>query len=427
MKKFSLLGAALIGIAAISFILISEDNVTQKLTDEVNDIKKGIFQQPQEEYGIEVEDFAVCTDVIKPNQNLSEILSENGLPYQAIHELAQQSEEIFDVRKIRAGKSYCIMRSTDSLQQVQYFIYEQDPINYIVYDLTDSLEIYKGRKPVKEEPRSACGTIYSSLWQTMTENDIDPEMAIRLSEIYAWSVDFYRIQKGDQFKVLYNEKYVDGERVGIGEIEGAWFQHRDKDFYAIRYTQDDTLYDYFDQNANSLRKAFLKAPLQFRRVSSRFNRKRFHPILKKRRPHLGTDYAAATGTPIWSIGDGVIVKAKYSRGGGNHIEIRHNGTYTTRYLHMSKFASGMKAGTHVSQGQVIGYVGSTGLATGPHLHFEMIKNGGHVDAMQEEIPPGDPVSEECLASFNQVREQVVERLDAVQIGQGSPEAGSQGI
>ena len=423
MKKFSLMGAALIGIAAIAFVLITEDDVSKRVQDEVQNFKSGVFQAPQEEYGIELDDFAVCTDIIQPNQNLGEILSENGLPYAAIHELAEKSKDIFDVRKIRAGKSYCIMRSTDSTEQVQYFIYEQDPINYIVYDMRDSLDIYRGQKEVVSKPGSAAGTIYNSLWQTMTENNIDPEMAVRLSEIYAWSVDFYRIQKGDQFKVLYEEKFVEGERVGIGEIEGAWFQHRDRDYYAIHYTQDDTIYDYFDQDANSLRKAFLKAPLQFRRVSSRFNRKRFHPILKKRRPHLGTDYAAATGTPIWSIGNGVVVKAKYSRGGGNHVEIRHNGTYTTRYLHMSKFGEGIRAGATVSQGQVIGYVGSTGLATGPHLHFEMIKNGAHVDAMQEEIPPGDPVSEECMASYMQVRDQIVERLDAVQI----PVAGAEGI
>lgn len=422
MKKYSLLGALLIGLAAIAFVLVSEENASQKLQDGLSNLKETVFRAPQIEYGIPVEDYALCTDVIKPNQNLGEILSENGLPYSAIHELAQESRDIFDVRNIRPGKSYCIMRSTDSLQQVQFFIYEQDPVNYIVYDLRDTLDIYRGAKPVREVPRAASGTIYSSLWQTMTENDIPAEMAVRLSEIYAWSVDFYRIQKGDQFKVLYTEKFVEGERVGMGEIEGAWFQHRDKDYYAIPYAQDDSTFDYFDHEANSLRKAFLKAPLQFRRVSSQFNRKRFHPILKKRRPHLGTDYAAATGTPIWSIGNGVVVKAKYSRGGGNHIEIRHNGTYSTRYLHMSKFAAGMKPGTHVSQGQVIGYVGSTGLATGPHLHFEMIKNGQHVDAMQEDIPPGDPVRDECRPSFDQIRDQIMTRLDAVQISTGSPEA-----
>lgn len=427
MKRFSIAGASVIGIAVLIMIFTLRSEVSQNLVDGVKGIKESVFyEEEHEEYGIDIDDLYLCTDVIKPNENLGEILGRNGIPFQVIQEIADKSEDVFDVRKIRAGKSYCIMRTSDSLQQVQYFIYEQDPVNYVVYEMGDSISVYSGKKKVTEKTRMASGVINSSLWKTLTDNDLDPELAVRLSEILAWSVDFYRIQEGDQFKVIFNERFSEGEKVGVGDVDGVWFEHAGRGFYAIHYAQDDSTSDYFDGDGNSLRKAFLKAPLQFRRVSSRFNRRRFHPILKRARPHLGTDYAAATGTPVWAIGDGVVTKAKYSRGGGNHVEIRHNGTYTTRYLHFSKFGEGIKVGAHVQQGQTIGYVGSTGLATGPHLHFEMIKNGGHVDAMQEDLPPGDPVAAECMGSFQIVRDQMVEKLASVPMTGESLERSAEG-
>ena len=414
MKRFSIFGAGAILVALLVMLLVTEKAVPEQLAQNFDSIRKSVvdFQQPGEEFGIHDDDLYLCTDVIKPNENLGEILGRNGIPYELIHEIATKSQDVFDVRKLKAGKSYCIMRTRDSLEQLQYFVYEQDPVNYVVYEIGDSVSIRTGKKEVKKKNRTASGVISSSLWNTLSENDLDPELAIRMSEIYAWSIDFFRLQKGDKFKIIFEEKYVEGERFGVGDILGAWFKHVNKDVYAIRYTQD-SVPDYFDENANSLRKAFLKAPLQFRRVSSRFNRRRFHPILKKRRPHLGTDYAAATGTPIWAIGDGVIVKAKRNRGSGNFVELRHNGTYTTKYLHMSKFGPGIKSGVHVTQGQVIGYVGSTGLATGPHLHFEMIKNGQHVDAMMEEVPPGDPVAPECIDAYNVHKDQILEKLNNI--------------
>lgn len=404
-----------------TFIMLSKEDVGERLSEGASSLKKNLVPEVQEEYGIEVQDFYLCTEKIKSGENLSSILSKYDIPYAAIHEAVQKSEGVFDVRNLRVGKPYCIIRETDSLEQVQYFVYEQDPVNYVVYDFSDTLNVYRGRKPTYKTSRRASGVISSSLWATLQNNDLDPVLAVRLSEIFAWSIDFFRLHKGDRFKVLFEETYVDGERIGIGDISGVWFQHRGRDFYGFHYMQDDTTSDYFDENGNSLRKAFLKAPLEFRRISSKFNRKRFHPILKRRRPHLGTDYAAPTGTPVWSIGDGVVVKRAYSRGGGNHIEIRHNGTYSTRYLHLSKFAKGLKQGQHISQGEIIGYVGSTGLATGPHLHFEMIKNGGHVDAMQEEIPPGDPVRDECRASFEQVRDQLIQQMSAISITENAPQ------
>jgi murein DD-endopeptidase MepM/ murein hydrolase activator NlpD len=285
-------------------------------------------------------------------------------------------------------------------------------VNYVVYEIGDSLRVRSGSKRVDIVERQASGVISSSLWNTLEENDLDPQLAISMSEIYAWSIDFFRLQKGDYFKVLLDEKYVEGQRIGIGEIKGAVFNHSGKDFYAVKYDQD-SLPDYFDENALSLRKAFLKAPLQFRRISSAFNHARFHPILKVRRPHLGTDYAAEQGTPIWSIGNGVVVQATFNRGSGNFVEIKHNGTYTTKYLHMSGFAPGIRAGVHVTQGQTIGFVGQTGLATGPHLHFEMLKNGVHTDATKEDVPPGDPIRPDCQEAYAVYKNQVLGKLKAM--------------
>lgn len=417
MKKYSFIGAGLIAVvlAAVVFWPGGEP-VQEQLRDGLYDIRKSIFwsgtEEPVEKYGIDIGDLYMCTDVIKPNQNLSELLGENGIPVAVVHELVDKSHGLFDVRKIQPGKSYCLMRSSDSLDQVKYFIYEQDPINYVVYEIGDSLSVRTGSKKVDIYEREVSGLISSSLWNTLTSNDIDPQVAISLSEIYAWSIDFFRLQKGDYFKVIFDEQFVEGRRVGIGEVRGAYFNHQNKEFYAVKYEQDSVA-GYYDENAKSLRSAFLKAPLAFRRISSNFNRARFHPILKRSRPHLGTDYAAETGTPIWAIGAGVVTEAKFGRGTGNYVEIKHNGTYTTKYLHMSKFGPGIKPGTRVSQGQVIGYVGSTGLATGPHLHFEMIKNGQHTDATKEDLPHGEPIKTACIDSYKIYSDQIIAKLKAI--------------
>jgi murein DD-endopeptidase MepM/ murein hydrolase activator NlpD len=415
LKKFSVIGAAVIAVAVVVMMFWEGQPVSQQLKEGLYDIKKSIFWEkapPVEKYGIDLGDLYVCTDVIKPNQNLGAILGENGIPNEVVQELFEKSNGVFDVHKIKSGKSYCLMRSSDSTDQVKYFVYEQDPVNYVVYEIGDSVTVRTGSKKVETIERQASGLISSSLWNTLEENDLDPQLAISMSEIYAWSIDFFRLQKGDFFKVLVEERLVEGRRIGIGEIKAAYFNHGSKDFYAIKYDQD-SVPDYFDENALSLKKAFLKAPLQFRRISSNFSHARFHPILKRSRPHLGTDYAAETGTPIWAIGNGVVVQAAFNRGQGNFVEIKHNGTYTTKYLHMSKFGEGIKAGVHVTQGQTIGYVGSTGLATGPHLHFEMIKNGEHTDATKIDMPQGDPIREDCKDAYGSYRDQMLAKLKAI--------------
>lgn len=353
-------------------------------------------------------------DEIAPNQSLSEILLNFNVTYATIDKIAKKSKKVFDVRKLNPGKRYLVFYSDDSVQQASYFIYELDAANYIVYGLTDSLHIYRGRKEVETRVRTASGVINSSLWQTTVDNGIDQNVPLKLSEIYAWAVDFYRIQKGDLFKVIYEEKLVEDEVIGMGKVIAAYFQHYGDDYYAIYFEQGNAA-DYFDENAKSLRRAFLKAPLKYSRISSRFSMKRFHPVQKRYKPHLGTDYAAPRGTPIMATGDGKIVKSGYSKGNGNYVKIRHNSVYSTQYLHMQKIKSGIKKGIRVRQGEVIGYVGSTGLATGPHVCYRFWKNGSQVDALKIKVPPSLPVDKKYIGAYDSLKVKMVAELDSILI------------
>ncbi len=291
---------------------------------------------------------------------------------------------------------------------------EIDAANYVVYNMLDSIRIYRERKEVDTEIMMASGEITSSLWQTMADNNINFNITVNLSEIYAWAIDFYRIQKGDYFKVLYEEKFVDGESVGIGKVIAAYFNHYNHDYYAVYFEQGEAA-DYFDENANSLRKAFLKAPLKYSRISSRYSMKRFHPVQKRYKAHLGTDYAAPRGTPIMSTGDGVIQKSGYSKGNGNYVKVRHNSVYSTQYLHMNKIKSGIRKGVRVRQGDVIGYVGSTGLATGPHVCYRFWKNGRQVDALKVSVPPSLPVEKKYRSEYEKVRDEMIQKLRGLDV------------
>jgi len=348
--------------------------------------------------------------VVEKNETLSEILDGYKLQHTNISEIAEESNDIFSVRKIRSGKRYHTYYSSDSSKTLKYFVYEKGYVNYVVFDLSDSINIYNGTKEVNSVKKIKTAEIKTSLYDALIDNDASIELAIKMSQIYAWQIDFYRLQPGDNFKVIYEEEYVDSQMVGVGKILGAYFYNYGKEYYAIPFVQD-SIYQYFDEEGNSLRKEFLKTPLEFARISSRFSSRRFHPVLKTYRPHNGVDYAAPTGTPIRTVGDGVIVDASYTRGNGNYVKIRHNSVYTTMYLHMSRFGKGIKRGTTVEQGQVIGYVGSTGLATGPHLHFMFFMNGSYVDPLKVDIPPSHPVKEELRAEYENQKRLVMEELN----------------
>lgn len=363
-------------------------------------------------YGIDISGLEITQDEWGKNQVMGEVLTTQGVDYPVIAQMVEAAKGFFDIRTFRPGKPYTLLHRQDS--SLAYFIYEKNKVEYVVWELTDTVEAYMARKPVDIQEREATGVIYSSLYGTIQDQDLDIGLASQLEEIYAWSLDFFHTQKGDWFKVVYNEGFVDGESIGIQEIKSAAFQHGERTFYAIGFEQDGRM-EFFDEKGGSLRKAFLKAPLNYTRISSGFTYRRYHPILKRSRPHLGIDYAAPTGTPIRSVGDGTIIKAAYSRGNGRFIKVKHNSTYATQYLHMSRFASGMKTGMAVKQGDIIGYVGSTGLSTGPHLCFRFWQNGRQVNPNKIEAPSVEPISDALRPAFMAVKNVVKHRLDGMDL------------
>jgi len=352
--------------------------------------------------------------IVNKNETLSDILDPYHLDNTDVSEISQISKNIFNVRRIRAGKKYHLYIDDDTCNTIKYFVYEKDPINFITYNFCDSIVISAGKKEITIVKKTKSAVIKSSLYNALIENNASIELAIQLSKIFAWQIDFYHLQKGDNFKVIYEEEYVDSQMVGIGKILGAYFYNYKKEYYAIPFVQD-SLFQYFDENGNSLRKEFLKTPIEFARISSRYSKRRFHPVLKKYRPHTGVDYAAPTGTPIRTVSDGKIITASYSRANGNYVKIRHNLVYTTMYLHMSRFGKGIKKGSIVKQGNVIGYVGSTGLATGSHLHFNFYINGVTVNPLKVEIPPSHPVKEELRKLYENKQKLVMDELKKIKL------------
>lgn len=363
-------------------------------------------------FGIPIDSFEVVEGKVRWNQNIAEILSRFSISNEEIYKLANAAKGIFDVRKLKAGFPYTIIHERDSLQRARQFIFEPDPTQFVVFNIADSIHVYSHQKPIKVEERTLAASIETSVYESILENGASPLLVGRLVDIFAWQVDFFRIQKGDQFKVIYEEERVGDEIVGIGKIKGAYFKHFDKEYYAIKYDQGGEA-DYFDEEGNSLRKTFLRSPLNYYRITSRYNPRRYHPVLKRYRAHLGTDYAAPTGTPIRTVGDGVILEARYHGGNGNYVKVRHNSNYTTQYLHMSKIAKGIRPGTTVKQGQTIGYVGQTGLANGPHVCFRFWKNGRQVDALKVDLPPSEPIDPSKRVDFLHTKNVMVNKLENI--------------
>ena len=363
-------------------------------------------------YGIPYDSFNLIESKIKKNQFLSDLLTEYDIPYPAISRVAQLSREVFDVRKIKRGNTYVVFTTKDSLNKTRYVVYEHTPTDYIVFDLGDSINVYKETKQIIIEQKTTFGIISTSLWDAINEKKLNPVLVNDLSEIFAWSIDFFGLQKGDSFKIVYEEQYVDSTSIGISKIYAAWFNHMEEDFFAIPFVQNDRE-SYFDLEGNSLRKAFLKAPLRFSRISSRFSNNRLHPILKIRRPHHGVDYAAPAGTPVHAIGDGKIIKAGYYGGAGRLIKIRHNSIYTTAYMHLSKYGKGVKSGKYVKQGDIIGYVGSSGLSTGPHLDFRFYKYGTPIDPLKVKAPPVEPVLKKNMEDYENIKNVIIGLLNTV--------------
>lgn len=374
-------------------------------------IKEKIITQ----FGYTLNNFTVKKDKVKSGDSFGSILENNNLFYPQIYNIVQKAKKVFDVRKINIGKPYTILFSKDSLKTPKVFIYQPNLIDYVVVSLTDSLWAEKKSKAVELLEFEAEGVITSSLSETMEEKKLSPLLSNELSEIYAWTIDFFRLEKGDNFKIIYSAKFVDDSiYVGLNRIHSAYFEHRGKPFYAIEFETDSKrgLFEYFDENGKNLRRAFLRAPVQFSRISSRYNLKRKIAYYGRIRPHFGTDFAAPRGTPIRATASGTVVKSSYTRGNGNYVKIKHNGTYSTQYLHMDK--RGVKVGQFVKQGDYIGTVGMTGNTSGPHVCYRFWKNGKQVDPLRQKLPEAKPISKELKKRYLTYMLPVKNQLDSIE-------------
>jgi len=381
-------------VLILLLLIIFNLRTNNTLDDPIIDVSEPIF-----EYGICLDSFIVHKGIIKSGQTLGEIFYLHHIDHPIINKIVLKSKNIFDFRKAAPDSRYTVLCSNDSNEVAQYLIYEESVSSYIVFDITNNIDVYRGEKEISIIRRVAYGTISSSLWLTMEELNLSPRLVNEISTIYAWTIDFFKVQKGDSFRVYYEDKYVDGKYIGIGNILAAEFTHKGNNFYSFYFKKNTNYGDYYDEDGNTLRKAFLMAPVDYKRISSRYSRKRKHPVTGQWKGHFGTDYAAAKGTPIWSTANGTVTKASFTKNNGNYVKIKHNNKYTTQYLHMSKIKSGIRNGTFVKQGEIIGYVGSTGLATGPHVCYRFWKNGKQVDPYRQKLPPGDPISNENREDF----------------------------
>lgn len=415
MKKYQwiiIIAAGL--IMAGSFFLIRNklnDVVPVSTAPDKNADKE--IPEPQTKYGIPVDSFRIVFDTIKTGNTLSDLLVPYKVSPVLIDQIGKISCDTFRIDKIRAGRPYALFCRGDSLSglQAHYMVYENNGIDYTVYDFTDTLMVTQGKKPVEYVENTACGIIESSLWMALKNQGTDPLLALEMSEIYSWTIDFFGIKKGDKFKIIYDVVTVEDKPLYIDGIKAGYMQHMGEDFWAIPFEREGKT-DFYDLQGASLRKTFLKAPLKFNRISSRFTNSRMHPVLKYRRPHRAVDYSAPTGTPIRTIGDGVITLRKYGSGAGNYIKVKHNSVYTSVYMHMSRYGK-FNVGDRVKQGDIIGYVGSTGLSTGPHLHFEIHENGSQINPLTLESPPADPVPDSLMDDFNQISKDWQKKLHAI--------------
>lgn len=365
-------------------------------------------------FGFDLSKYKLQSDVISKNEFLGSILQNNGVSHTKIAELESRARDIYDVRNIRAGKKYHIVRNDTCAETCEAFVYEAAPLKYVVYDLKDSVGIRVVDRPYETCREEVAGEIESSLWNTMVNLGVNPGVIDLMEDALASQVSFYHTKNGDKFKVIYETKNVDGKQVGLGQMLGAYFSNAQGEYYSI-FFENDQYGGYYDLEGRPSKKSFLRAPIRTGRISSRYNLRRLHPIKKRRIPHLGTDYAAPRGTKIHAVADGVVTTVAFKRNNGKYVKIKHDDTYSSQYLHMHNFAKGIKPGTRVTQGETIGYVGSTGLATGPHVCFRFWKNGKQIDHLRENFPPAEPMPEADLPRFYEERNAIKEALDQIPV------------
>ena len=366
------------------------------------------------EFGFILNNYEVKKDTIDRGDSFGLILEKNELYYPKIFNIVNEVKKVFDIRRINVGRPYTILYSKDSIRKPEYFIYQPSSIDYLVVSLGDSIYAEKKQKEVKLVEYEASGVIKSTLSETMQELRLSPLITKELSEIYAWNIDFFRLEKGDNFKILYTSKFIDDSiYIGLNRVHNAYFEHRGKPFYAIEYETDSIrgITEYFDENGKNLRRAFLLSPVQFSRISSRYNLRRKIAYYGRVKPHYGTDFAAPVGTDIRATASGRVEKSGYTRANGYYIKIKHNATYSTQYLHMRK--KGLKVGTQVKQGDKIGEVGMTGYTSGPHVCYRFWKNGKQVDPLKQKLPEAKPISEELRSKYLAYMEPIKYKLDNI--------------
>ncbi len=407
----STLSVLLIGAALYYFSTDIKDRLQASVVAAETPVELGSFPVtiPTIKYGFAIDTFQVLERAIRPGQFLADILLGQQVDYPSIEKIVANSSEVFDVKHLRVGYPFTIL-TKDSTQQADYLIYEPNVYEYVVFELKGDNKVTRHEREVTTEVRSAAGTLETSLWNAIVGQGLSYDLASKMEDALQWSIDFHHLQKNDEFRLVYDQKFIEGEEVGIGRVHAAYYKTGNNEFHAIFYDNGKTE-GYYDLEGRPMKRGFLKAPVKYSRISSYYNLNRFHPILKRRRPHYGTDYAAPYGTPIYAVGDGVILKASYTKGNGNFVKIKHNGTYQTQYLHMQKFAQGIRSGAHVKQGQVIGYVGSTGLATGPHVCFRFWKDGKQVNHLNLTFPPAKPLPDEDMPQFKELRDRYLSLLE----------------
>lgn len=400
----------------LPFLLVfsCQDEPKKSISD--SDKKEVITEKKEvihKAYGLTLNDYEVVNDTVSKGDFFGLIMDKHGVTPQEVYKITKTvPDTVFNFKRINVGRPYTILKTRDSLNKPVAFIYENDKINYTRVFLRDSIYGDKDQKPVTIKERVASGTIESSLSLAIDNAGIDYMLTNRLADIYQWTIDFFRVQPGDQFKVIFKEKYInDTIYAGLESINAALFIHQNKPYYAFEFEVDSTTRrtEYFDEKAKTLRRFFLKAPVQYSRISSRYTPRRFHPVQRRWKAHKGTDYAAPTGTPIWATANGTVINSSYTRGNGNYVKIQHTNKYTTQYLHMSRRA--VKVGERVKQGEIIGYVGSTGLATGPHVCYRFWVYGKQVDPYKQNLPTAEPMPEHLKVPYSEYIEDLKLSLD----------------
>lgn len=404
----------IVSLATIVLTLLYRYGVFGIEVDFNKPVKELEVSEPEYLYGIRIDSLNVTTETVASGQTFSGILDGYGVGGRVIDELIRKCGGVFDLRQLREGNKYTAFTAMDSTQKLQYLVYESSISDFVTFCFKDTLAVNVQKKEIETRRRMASATIESSLWNAAVGAGMNGTVAMNLADVYQWSIDFYAIQSGDSFKVIYDELFIDGKSVGVGTIWGAVFNHGGKDYYAIRhqYTENGVeQHGYWDETGRSLRSAFLKAPLKYTRISSKFSNSRLHPVLRIRRPHHGVDYAAPLGTPVHAIANGVVTHKYYEKGGGNVLKIKHSRGYVSGYLHLSKYAKGINVGTQVKQGDLIAYVGSTGTSTGPHLDFRIWKNGTAIDPLKMTDVKGEDISSAQRPGFEETKRRILAELE----------------